>query len=90
MNLENLFFKLNAFHPYSSDDLRSNFIKYLSPMITAKGLTKRYGALQVLKGIDLTIEQGEVVSIVGASGAGKQPYSRFWAPLIVLMKVAFN
>jgi len=40
-------------------------------MITAKGLTKRYGALQVLKGIDLTIEQGEVVSIVGASGAGK-------------------
>ncbi|MFT5922356.1 MAG: lipoprotein-releasing system ATP-binding protein, partial [Flavobacteriales bacterium] len=52
-------------------DLRSNFIKYLSPMITAKGLTKRYGALQVLKGIDLTIQQGEVVSIVGASGAGK-------------------
>ncbi|MFT6411295.1 MAG: ABC-type polar amino acid transport system ATPase subunit, partial [Flavobacteriales bacterium] len=30
-------------------------------MITAKGLTKRYGALQVLKGIDLTIQQGEVV-----------------------------
>lgn len=40
-------------------------------MISAKGLTKRYGELQVLKGIDLTIEQGEVVSIVGASGAGK-------------------
>lgn len=40
-------------------------------MISAKGLTKRYGELEVLKGIDLTIEQGEVVSIVGASGAGK-------------------
>jgi len=32
---------------------------------------KAYGTLQVLKGIDLTIQKGEVVSIVGASGAGK-------------------
>jgi len=32
---------------------------------------KAYGTLQVLKGIDLTIQQGEIVSIVGASGAGK-------------------
>lgn len=40
-------------------------------MISASGIKKRYGALEVLKGIDLSIEQGEVVSIVGASGAGK-------------------
>ena len=40
-------------------------------MIVAKGIPKNFGALQVLKGIDLEIHQGEVVSIVGPSGAGK-------------------
>lgn len=40
-------------------------------MIELKGITKSFGALQVLKGIDLTIYKGEVVSIVGPSGAGK-------------------
>ena len=40
-------------------------------MIRAKGITKSFSALQVLKGIDLEINKGEVVSIVGPSGAGK-------------------
>jgi len=40
-------------------------------MIEAKGITKSFGKLQVLKGIDLHINKGEVVSIVGPSGAGK-------------------
>ena len=40
-------------------------------MIEIKGINKSYGNLQVLRNIDLTINQGEVVSIVGASGAGK-------------------
>ncbi|MCH8555746.1 MAG: ABC transporter ATP-binding protein [Schleiferiaceae bacterium] len=40
-------------------------------MIKIAGVTKRYGALEVLKGIDLTVSRGEVVSIVGESGAGK-------------------
>ncbi len=40
-------------------------------MLTAKGITKSYGDLKVLKGIDLEIMEKEVVAIVGASGAGK-------------------
>jgi lipoprotein-releasing system ATP-binding protein len=40
-------------------------------MITAKDIYKSYGTLNVLKGVSLSIESGEIVSIVGASGAGK-------------------
>ena len=40
-------------------------------MIRTEGITKSFGSLQVLKGIDLTINKGEIVSIVGPSGAGK-------------------
>lgn len=40
-------------------------------IIEANGLVKSYGPLQVLKGVSLSINQGEMVSIVGSSGAGK-------------------
>ena len=40
-------------------------------MIQTEGITKSFGSLQVLKGIDLAIGEGEIVSIVGPSGAGK-------------------
>ena len=40
-------------------------------MIQTEGITKRFGTLQVLKGIDLQIQAQEVVAIVGPSGAGK-------------------
>ncbi len=40
-------------------------------MIEVKGITKKYGDLMVLKGINLSVQKGEIVSIVGASGAGK-------------------
>jgi len=41
------------------------------PMIRAEGLCKRYGTLEVLRGVSLEVARGEVVSIVGPSGAGK-------------------
>lgn len=40
-------------------------------MIVAKDIRKKYGELEILKGVDLEIKQGEIVSIVGSSGAGK-------------------
>jgi len=40
-------------------------------VLRTQNILKAYGALQVLKGINLEIKQGEVVSIVGSSGAGK-------------------
>lgn len=40
-------------------------------MIEIKNITKSFGTLQVLKGIDLIIKKNEVVSIVGPSGSGK-------------------
>ena len=40
-------------------------------IVEAKQLFKNYGSLEVLKGVDLTINQNEIVAIVGPSGAGK-------------------
>ncbi|HQW43037.1 MAG: ABC transporter ATP-binding protein [Chitinophagaceae bacterium] len=40
-------------------------------MITGKNIHKRYGKVEVLKGVDVEINKGEVVSIVGPSGSGK-------------------
>lgn len=40
-------------------------------MIVGKNIHKKYGSLEVLKGVDLHIKSSEVISIVGSSGAGK-------------------
>ena len=45
-------------------------------MITVKNLKKNFGDLTVLKGIDVTIEKGECVVVIGPSGSGKSTFLR--------------
>ena len=45
-------------------------------LIEVKGLKKSFGTLEVLKGIDLTVEQGERIAIIGGSGCGKSVFLR--------------
>jgi lipoprotein-releasing system ATP-binding protein len=40
-------------------------------MLIATNITKKYGTLEVLKGVSCSLEKGEIVSIIGSSGAGK-------------------
>ncbi len=46
------------------------------PMLQLKGIHKRFGALEVLKGVDLDVQRGEVVCVLGPSGSGKSTLLR--------------
>ena len=48
----------------------------MSPMLTVRGLHKRFGEHEVVKGVDLDVRQGEVVVIIGPSGSGKSTFIR--------------
>ena len=43
----------------------------MTPLLTLSGITSRYGRIEVLHGIDLSVGAGELVALVGANGAGK-------------------
>src|SRR5262245_42217069 len=47
-----------------------------TPALIAEDIHKRYGSLEVLKGISVTAEEGDVISILGASGSGKSTFLR--------------
>ncbi|MFD9126105.1 amino acid ABC transporter ATP-binding protein [Kitasatospora sp. NPDC059571] len=46
------------------------------PMVHAEGVRKQYGKLEVLKGIDLVVERGQVCCLLGPSGSGKSTFLR--------------
>jgi len=47
-----------------------------NPLLQARAVHKSFGTIEVLKGIDLTVRQGQVVSLIGASGSGKTTFLR--------------
>ncbi|WP_378942365.1 amino acid ABC transporter ATP-binding protein [Mesorhizobium sp. ANAO-SY3R2] len=46
------------------------------PLLRLRNIRKNFGSLEVIKGIDLDVKAGEVVSIIGASGSGKSTFLR--------------
>ncbi|MGX7823851.1 amino acid ABC transporter ATP-binding protein [Actinokineospora sp. 24-640] len=46
------------------------------PMVRAEGVRKNYGRLEVLRGIDLEVGNGEVMCVIGPSGSGKSTFLR--------------
>jgi ABC-2 type transport system ATP-binding protein len=53
-----------------------------TPMIEAEGLTKRFGDIQALAGLDLVAHSGQVVALLGPNGAGKTTFVRTIATLV--------
>ncbi|HMC47602.1 MAG TPA: ATP-binding cassette domain-containing protein, partial [Caballeronia sp.] len=54
----------------------------MSVILEAHGLTAFYGDFQALFGIDVTVERGEVIALIGSNGAGKSTFLKALAGLL--------
>jgi ABC-2 type transport system ATP-binding protein len=52
------------------------------PIVEAHGLTKRFGMVEALAGLDLVAHSGQVVAVLGPNGAGKTTFVRAMATLV--------
>ena len=44
-----------------------------TPLLEIRGITKSFGSVQALDGVDFVVQPGEVMALVGDNGAGKSP-----------------
>jgi len=52
------------------------------PILAVKGLHAGYGTTEILRGVDLTVRQGEIVAVLGANGAGKSTLNQAISGLV--------
>jgi glutamate transport system ATP-binding protein len=62
--------------PAAPDDSSAAPVEAPAPLVVLSGVNKHYGALHVLRDIDLTVHRGEVVVVLGPSGSGKSTLCR--------------
>lgn len=60
----------------TADGAAAGAVADAQPILQVAGLTKAFGSVQVLNGIDVSVQRGEVVSLIGPSGAGKTTFLR--------------
>jgi ABC-type protease/lipase transport system fused ATPase/permease subunit len=63
-------------HIQSDNDQFQPLISDINAPLRVKNLKKRFGTLEVLKGISMTAQRGDVISILGSSGSGKSTLLR--------------
>lgn len=69
---------MDQFPPYycNKNKTSGNHVSHQTPVINIKDLHKSYGALDVLKGVSIQANKGDVVSLIGSSGSGKSTLLR--------------
>ncbi len=60
----------------AADAAAAGTVADAQPILQVSGLSKAFGSVQVLNGIDVSVQRGEVVSLIGPSGAGKTTFLR--------------